>query len=452
MVMKNNFTLKTRRIKQNNQEFLLGVFKIQDILTFTRYSEYTILGFDEEHDNKPITKKEVQRKLSPSKVQEIADFLINDPIAIFPTNLVASIPKHVVEYIIDEPNGCTEIKLKEIVFDQIKKLAKDNSGDVYITIIDGQHRLKGIEVAIEKLKALIHSNEEMIRSSTNTAQFEKNILEAKSKLKNLDNIELPVSFFYDPVLEYQAMVFSTINRTQTKVSPDLVYSLFGLTKKDSPQKSALNIINTLNGRENSPFYKRIRLAGASSKVGKDFYKEGNPILSQATMVKSILFMICKNNRDAENERHAKSRTYFLDNPNKELLFRKYYGQNNDEKIIKILFSFYKAVQNSFIDTEGISYWDFIDIERRKPTNILQTTIGYEALLMILKFALPNIKEENNEKVETYTDIIKNAKSLDFKDDNEPKIYPFANKTKNKFYNDLGEKIWGSAFPKKPIVD
>lgn len=58
----NIFCLKTQRVLQNNQEFLLGVFNIEDILKFTRYTEYTILGFDENDNNRPITRSEVQRK------------------------------------------------------------------------------------------------------------------------------------------------------------------------------------------------------------------------------------------------------------------------------------------------------------------------------------------------------------------------------------------------------
>ena len=98
----NNYELVTQRVIQNNQEFLLGVFSIEEILKFTRYTEYTILGFDEENDNKPITKDEVQRKLNPSKINSIVNFLLNDPLAIFPTNIVISIPNHVIEDIVEE--------------------------------------------------------------------------------------------------------------------------------------------------------------------------------------------------------------------------------------------------------------------------------------------------------------------------------------------------------------
>jgi len=72
----NNLVLNAKRVHQNNQEFLLGIFNIADIFRFTRYSEYTILGFEEGNDNKPITNPEVQRKLNSSKVEAIRELLV----------------------------------------------------------------------------------------------------------------------------------------------------------------------------------------------------------------------------------------------------------------------------------------------------------------------------------------------------------------------------------------
>lgn len=439
----NKLVLKTQRVRQNSQEFLLGIFKMSDILSFTRYTEYTILGFDEEKDNKPITRDEVQRKLNHSKVEGIADFLINDPLAIFPTNLVVSVPNHVIDKIIDDDNGNIELHINEIVVSEIEKIKKNQKGDIYLSIIDGQHRIRGVEVAMERIRAEIKLNEKGVRE-TNEKKYSDEIIRLNKILKVLDNFELAVSFFIDPVLEYQAMVFSTINRTQTKVSPDLVYSLFGLTKRDSPQKTALNIVNVLNGKESSPFFKRIRLAGSGSKPARAFYKGGNPVLSQAMIVKSILFYISKDNREADVERH-KSRDYIFDHPNNSLPFRIYYGLNKDEVILKILNSFFSAVRDVFVDENNKSYWEFSDADRRTPTNILQTRIGFEALLMILKNILIELKEEEKEKKQTYITYLEKAKDLNIADNNEPKIYPFANKTKNKFYNDIGKKIWEDKF-------
>lgn len=450
MIMSNNnFKLRTQRVSQNNQEFLLGVFNIEDILKFTRYTEFTILGFDENDGNRPITRNEVQRKLIPAKINSIVDFLMNDPLAIFPTNLVISIPNHViVEQIENEVTGVVEIFLDTKVFTEINKIDNKINGDIYLSIIDGQHRIRGIENAISFLKKEIKTNEDYVRTTNNPDIYSKNIVELRKKLNSINHIELPVTFFIDPVLEYQAMIFSTINRTQTKVPPDLVYSLFGLTKGDSPQKTVLNIVNTLNGRDGSPFHKRIRLAGSGSKEAKLFYKEGNPVLSQATVVKAILVMICENKREEEIARH-KERSYFSENTNRSLPFRKYYANNEDIKIIRILYSYFTAIKNIF-KFDNISLWDFPENDTRKPTNILQTTIGFIAFLDILKIMLKNINESDNDKIEVYEEFLKLAFDVDLIDNNNPKKYPFANKTKNLLYNDIGEKIWGNSFEKRNV--
>lgn len=439
-MMNKNFILKTQRVEQNNQEFLLGIFSIKDILKFTRHTEYTILGFDEENDNKPITKPEIQRKLIPSKVNSIVNFLINDPLAIFPTNLVISIPNHVIsEQIFDETTGWYQIHLEEKVFSEVEKIDSGRVGDIYLSIIDGQHRVRGIEKTIHFLKDEILLCESMIRSTQNSEKIEKKLSDLKLKLKSINEIQLPVSFFIDPVLEYQAMIFSTINRTQTKVPKDLVYSLFGLTKNDSPQKTALNIVNTLNGKESSPFYKRIRLAGSGTKEAKLFYRGGNPVLSQATFVTALLKMICTNTQEQDIARH-KDRKYFISNPNKELPFRKYYGANNDERIIRIIFSFFKAVKKVFL-SDGKFLWEFEENNTRKPTNILQTTVGFLALLEVLKLILKDLKEEDNDKVESYYNLLKPANDIDFIDNNDPKKYPFSNKTKTLIISDISDKIF-----------
>ena len=442
------FILHTQRVVQNNQEFLLGVFNIEDILKFTRYTEYTILDFDEENDNKPVTNPEVQRKLSPSKVNAIVDFLIHDPLAIFPTNLVVSIPNHVIaKQVENSQSGLIDIHLDSKVFTEIEKLDKSQSGEIYLSVIDGQHRIRGIENTIKFLEDEIRINAEMVRTSADKEKYQKKITDAKHKLDLVNKIQLPVTFFIDPVLEYQAMIFSTINRTQTKVPPDLVYSLFGLAKGDSPQKTVLNIVNTLNGRESSPFYKRIRLAGSGTVEARSFYKNGNPVLSQATMVKAILTMIYVNKREEEIGRH-KGRKYFVQNPGKGVSFRKYFAQDEDARILRILYSYFTAVQNSFKNTDGTSYWEFDEKNTRKPKNILHTTIGFIALLDILKIILKIINEEENDKIEVYEKFLIKANDIDFADNHDPKKYPFANSTKNIFYNDLGEKIFGNTFEKR----
>ena len=353
--------LNTKKVVQNNQEYLLGIFRISDVLKFTRYTEYTILGFDEE--NKPITNSQVQRRLDKKKVESISNFLINDPQAMFPTNIVIAIPNHAISAYEESDNNEITIELADTVEAEITKIDKGETGDIYLSVIDGQHRVKGIQTALEKLVDLIENYKDEASDGNN------DLTDLEEKLESLRNFELSVAFFIDPVLEYQAMIFSTINRTQTRVNQDLVYSLFGLTEDDSPQKTALNIVNVLNGTKRSPFHKRIRLAGSNSKAGKEFYADGYPILSQATMVKSILYMITKDSREAETERN-KPRKYFKKNPNDDLFFRKYYAEDNDSVVMTIIFYFFSAVQEVFVDGDGNSFWD-IKNSKNKPTNIIR---------------------------------------------------------------------------------
>ena len=417
--------ISARKVVQNNQEFLLGVFKISQVQNFTRYTERLIVGFKEIEDNDriyieqsqivPDYNPQIQRKTNNAKVEKIADFLITDGAAMFPTNIVIAIPLQVIDDQLEDQNGNIIITLNPIVKEELQK--KD--GDVFLTIIDGQHRIKGIERAIERLKISISNPDEI-------DEKEKNII----LLQRLLNIELIVTFFIDPILEYQAMIFSTINKTQTKVPENLVFSLFGLTKEDTPQKTSLEVVLALNGIEKSPFYNRIKLVGGSYKRGE------NIPLSQATMVKSVLFNICKNQRESEIER-TKDRKELNTDPN-NLQFRGYYSNNNDKMIVRIMYSYFSAVRDTFINQEnGKSYWDF---NSTIETNVLQTNLGYQALMKLLIDILKTAPEEQKDKKAFYLLYLVQAKNLNIIDNGIEKRYPFTSKSINLLYNDLKELI------------
>lgn len=412
--------IEAQLVKQNNQEFLLGIFKIKQVRNFTRYTERLIVGFKEVEEEEKVFEEQtqiipdynpqIQRKTNNAKVERIADFLINDTTAMFPTNIVIAIPKQVIDSISQGEGGKTIITLNKIVKEE---LDKDN-GDVFLTIIDGQHRIKGIERAIERLNSAISNPNELTSLSKN-----------QRILDRLMDLELIVTFFIDPILEYQAMIFSTINKTQTKVPENLVFSLFGLTKDDTPQKTSLEVVLALNGIEKSPFYNRIKLVGGNYKKGE------NIPLSQATMVKSILFQICKNQRESEIER-TKERKELNQNPH-DLQFRKYYSTNNDKMIVRIMYSYFSAVRETLISKYGISYWDF---NGTRDINVLQTNVGYQALMKLLIDILRIAPEDQKDKRTFYVNYLEKVKSLDFEDNGIEKRYPFTSKSIKILYKDL----------------
>lgn len=434
-----NNQIKAQKVTQNNQEFLIGTFEIKHVREFTKFTEHLIVSYDEVDEGdqvfegakqiKPRYNPEIQRKVTPSKVEKIADFLIYDPKAMFPTNIVIAIPNEVIYDMREDGNSIT-ISLDKTVNQELKK----ENGNVYLTIIDGQHRIRGIERAIIRVEEKITSINKVLRSSHKSGDENKTLRleleKQKNLLQRLLSFELLVTFFVDISLEYQAMIFSTINKTQTKVPENLVYSLFGLTKDDSPQKTSLEIVLALNGIEKSPFYNRIKLVGGS-------YSKGSLIpLSQATMVKSVLKNISNNPREAEKDRFKK-RNLLIDNP-KKLSFRKYYSSNEDRKIIRILFSYFNAVKESFADETGQSLWTLPS--SGKVSNILQTNVGYQALLKVLFDLLKEIPETDRDKKEIYKSYLKKAKSIDFLDSKEEKRYPFTSKSINILYKDMMDTI------------
>lgn len=150
--MINNKSITGIPVVQNGQEFIIGKIKICDLIRVTKYTERVIVGYDE--DEKPIYNNQVQRKVEQSRVNKIADFLINDKEATFPTNIVLGIPMNAIEEQTLHRGELIEITLTDDVFEQVASLK--NNADIYITIIDGQHRVKGIEVAIERLNTEIN--------------------------------------------------------------------------------------------------------------------------------------------------------------------------------------------------------------------------------------------------------------------------------------------------------
>ncbi|OAV73661.1 DNA phosphorothioation-associated DGQHR protein 1 [Bacteroidales bacterium Barb6] len=410
--MKQNNIIKGIPVVQNDQEFIVGKVKIEDLLKFTKYTERVIIGYDEnEH---PIYNEHIQRKVENSRVNKIADFLINDKEATFPTNIVLGVPLSAIEEQISTED-IIQITLIDEVFTEVEKSKiTGDEVDIYVTIIDGQHRIRGIETAIERL------NNEIEKLSDEEQKLKK-----QDVLDNLLGIELVVSYFIDKSLEYQAMIFSTINRTQKRVSQDLVYSLFGLSSNDTPYKTALEVTIALNAHAKSPFYKRIKLYGGNYKRGD------SPPLSQATMIKNIVSLISESLRESENDKYKKRKDLHKKNNSKYLPFREYYANNQDDKISDCLFYFFGSVKKNFAD-----YWDYDGVT--KPQNILQSTVGFEALLDIMVDILHDSQKINQFDNETFEPVVAKLNTINFADTS---IFPMSTKGKKVLYISMSLAIF-----------
>ena len=187
--------------------------RLINIVDIKRRGDSIINGFSL-WNGKPENREEgVQRQQSEERVNKISKYC-EDPDATFPTPIIVSVYSRTRV----EDNG----HFFSFNIDEDERI-----GDV----IDGQHRLLGI---------------------------------AKSGYSS--RFKLPVALMFNMTIEEKAYIFSTINSTQTKVSMSLIYDLFDLSTKRSPQKTAHEIARSINKMEMSPFHNRLKMLGKRRKI------------------------------------------------------------------------------------------------------------------------------------------------------------------------------------------
>ena len=168
--------------------------------------------------------------------------------------------------------------------------------DAVADVVDGQHRLLGLQ------------------ESGRAADF-----------------VLPVVFILEPTAEQKALLFATINGTQTKVPASLIFDLFGVTKGRSPQKTAHEIARALNGTSSSPWYRRLKMLGRKNP-GSD------ESLSQGTFVKQLLPLISSDPvGDMDKIKRGQEPM-----PHPTCVFNEYFIRDQDPTILKILMNVFSA--------------------------------------------------------------------------------------------------------------
>lgn len=237
------------------------------------------------------TEKGIQRDISKARTKEIEVYLKNND-ATFPNTIIICV----------SDNPANTYPFYEL--DTKAKILSILSEKGVANILDGQHRLSGL-------------------SEDNT------------------DFELPVAIFLDLSLGEQAKIFSKINSTQTKVSLDLVYDLFGMVEERSVEKSSYAIVKSLNSEETSPWYKKIKTL-----------TERKGDLAQGSFAKYIDKELIGSGKILEN------------------LFK----ENRDKDLLTMLNNFFTGIKNVFPDE-----WENIP-----PLFILTKTTGFVGCMSFFK--------------------------------------------------------------------
>ncbi len=254
----------------------------------------------------------IQRPLSATRLKELREY-VKTVDATFPTSIILAVSSEDAVY--DEKTNIMRIRDDE-------KMAK---------IIDGQHRIAGLQEYLG------------------------------------EGFQLNVTLFIDMDLENQAMVFATINLKQTKVGKSLAYDLYEFTKSRSPQKTCHNIAKLLNKREDSPFKDKIKILGVAT--GKQ-----EETITQARFVENLMKLVSGDPmRDRDLIKRGRKLKKAKGADLQRLVFRNLFVEDKDAIIARILWNYFKAVEERWPRA-----WSEV-----KQGNILNRGNGFSALMRFL---------------------------------------------------------------------
>jgi len=336
-VDKEFISFKCLQVSQPIGNFYIGVIDSRDLVRIA-FADVRKIAQEERSVDKYLG---IERPLSKPRVEEIRNY-VRTVDATFPTSIIVAVSS------------------EDASFDQKTNTMKITRDEKVAKIIDGQHRIAGLE------------------------DYSKG------------DFQLNLTVFIDMDIEDQAMVFATINLTQTRVSKSLMYDLYDFAKARSPQKTCHNIAKLMNSKEESPFRNKIKILGLATGKPEES-------VTQATFVERLMQYISrdpmldrdllKRNKDIERAKEKDSEI---------LIFRNMFIDGHDAGIAKNIWNFFKAVEKRWPEA-----WLIV-----KPGNILNRTNGFSALMSFLRDVYLYLDKPEVIPIEECHKILKKVKLSD----------------------------------------
>ncbi len=323
MKRKPEITIKCLKVVQPIGEFFIANMNHLDVINIS-YSDVRRI---EDAESEFESYLGIQRELSSKRVGEISKY-VKTIDACFPTSVILAIPEECIEY--DEKEST--ITIKEFISDDDRESIPF---DKIAKILDGQHRLAGLENLDEKV-----------------------------------TFDINVSIFIGADIADQATIFSSVNLAQTKVNKSLSYDLYDLAKKRSPQRTAHKIVVALNNEDGSPFHLKIKRLGTSTRTG------GKETLTQATFINMLLNFVSSDPIADRDALYRAKKLSKIENPLKSrTIFRNFFIDGKDLEIAKIIWNYFLAIEKKWPEA-----WD----DTTNVGSILSRTNGFKAFMRLLR--------------------------------------------------------------------
>lgn len=377
-------------IHQKSQSFFVGKVLAADLLKLytVRPTDYDAVkrasfaqafGSDENYYSYLVSEvgnvekpKDFQRRFDSKRVKDIAKFIEEEDHPFFPNTIIANceLINDMEEFSLDENSSLEDFEKAEnkpnhlsFLFcgeNQYKLLIPYRSSS--ILVIDGQHRLKGLEQCSQSIT---------------------------------ENFDLLVSFIVGFDRSVIAQQFYTINYQQKPVNKSLLYHLTGEFSTELDDLTFMHqLVILLNELDNSPFYQRIKMLGTNppelSREQKDKLS-----ISQAFLIDYLLKFI------SVRALSSKDLPIFL-----------HYYQNEEFhiEIVRFIIKYFAAIRSVHSD------WD------NPNTSLISKGMGVGAFIRVLHHIFPVIfvrdwdKDPNKIReveVEDIVAVIGGIDSVDF---------------------------------------
>lgn len=296
--------------------FYVGIMNCKDLARLS-YTDVRRIGIEGER-REVETYLGIERPLSRKRVAELKDYVTTVD-ATFPSSIIVA------------------VQATDTQYDRETSLLSLREGADIAKILDGQHRIAGLEDYTG------------------------------------ETFQLIVTIFVDMDIEDQAMVFATINLEQTKVNKSLAYDLFAYAKQRSPQKTCHNIVRLLDNKEGSPFKGKIKILGTAGDPGET--------LSQALFIDALLPMISPNpRRDRDLLKRGKKPPAATPAEEQSLIFRNMFLSERDADIARVLWNYFGAVEDKWGE-----YWRLV-----RKGYVLNRTTGFRGITLFLPYAYLSI--------------------------------------------------------------
>lgn len=378
------------QINQKGQSFFIAKIKAVDFLNVytVRPAQYDLVkhsqlansfqGDDQYYshliteDKENIKEKDFQRDPNNERINKIEKFLKEEEYAFFPNTIISNceLINDWKDLDIDEDSSIEDFLS---IPDKPSFLAflSNNNGNYYlyipyiknsVLVIDGQHRLVGLE-----------------------------------KMDNIykENYDLIIAFIIGFDRSIIAKQFYTINYEQKPVNKSLLYQLTGEFTREINELSFMhNVVKLLNELDNSPFQGRVKMLGKTPKgISND--EKAKLSISQAFLIDSTIRFISSK---------AIGSLY-------PPIFLKYFQNSEDHiHIVRLLARYFNAIKE-------------IKPEWETPNNsIISKGMGVAALLKVFNLLFPiffkremanNWDNTANLNVEDFRRMLLGLENVDF---------------------------------------